>query len=383
MTTRRQLWIALLTGSLLAGLLVSIWLAPKLMRRFYVHGLELVEVTRGLEIPWSMAFLPDGSMLVTERVGRLRKVGIEGQLGEPIAGLPPIAQGGEGGLLGVALSPDFETTNRVFWSYSEPSQNETDGISTAVASGQLIDNTMTKVDVIYRQPEKLTDNRHFGGRLLFDNEGHLLIGLGDRMVRDDAQRLNSAHGKLLRLMPDGSVPADNPFVDSEDTLGEILSLGHRNIQGLAMNPLTGDIWATEHGPASGDEVNLIKPGANYGWPVVSYGCEYNTCDPIGEGQEKPGLESPATWFSPESVPPSALVYITSDRYPKWKGHLLMGVLHSRALMLMTLDKDNRIVERKPMWLGKYERVRDVQQGPDGWIYVAVQSPEGTILRLVP
>lgn len=362
--------------------LVAIKLTPKLMRRFYTQGLELVELTSGLEIPWSMAFLPDGSMLVTERVGRLRHVDSDGLLSRPISGLPLIAQGGEGGLLGVAIAPDFSQSQRVFWSYSEPAANGQPGASTAVASGRLSDDNLSEVEVIYRQPEKLTDSRHFGGRLLFDREGRLLIGLGDRMVRADAQRLDSAHGKLLRIMPDGSVPADNPFVAQEGAMGEILSFGHRNIQGLAINPENGSLWASEHGPASGDEVNLIKPGANYGWPLVSHGCEYNTCEAIGEEREPAGIEAPVTWFGPESVPPSALMFVDSDRYPEWRGHLLMGVLHSRALMLMKVE-GNKIVERKPIWLGKYQRVRDVQQGPDGWIYVAVQSPEGTILRLVP
>lgn len=352
------------------------------MRRFYTQGLELVEVTAGLDIPWSMAFLPDGSMLVTERVGSLRRVYPKGQLSPPVTGLPAIVQGGEGGLLGVAVAPDFSQSGRVFWSYSEPAPEGLQGASTAVASGRLTGINMTDVTVIYRQPKKLTDNRHFGGRLLFDGDGHLLIGLGDRMVRDDAQRLNSAHGKLLRIMPDGSIPPDNPFVSQENAMGEILSYGHRNIQGLALNPENGSLWASEHGPASGDEVNLIKAGANYGWPLISHGCEYNTCDPIGGDVEPAGIEAPATWFGPESVPPSALSFVSSERYPTWQGKLLMGVLHSRALILMNVV-DNQIVDRKPIWLGKYQRVRDVQQGPDGWIYVAVQSPAGTILRLVP
>lgn len=379
-TTRIRL--AILICAILIMVLVSIRLTPKLMRRFHTHGLELVEYASGLNVPWSMAFLPDGSMLVTEREGRLRRIGSNGQVSEPVEGLPPVAHGGEGGLLGLAIAPDFKDSRRLFWSYSEPAVASLQGASTAVASGYLTDTGVSDVKVIYRQAEKLTDQRHFGGRLLFDLDGRLLIGLGDRMVRDDAQRLDSAHGKLLRILPDGSTPPDNPFANQESALPEIFSLGHRNIQGLALDPQTGAIWASEHGPASGDEVNLIKSGANYGWPLVSHGCEYNTCDPIGADIEPPGIEAPATWFGPESVPPSALTVVTSERYPDWQGHLLMGVLHSRALMLMTVEGD-KIVERKPLWLGKYQRIRDVQQGPDGWIYVAVQSPEGTILRLVP
>lgn len=380
--TRKRLHIVILIGILVISVIVAMRLIPKLMRRFYTHGLEVVEITAGLKVPWSMAFLPDGSMLVSEREGNLRRLSPDGQLSAPISGLPPVAQGGEGGLLGIATAPDFEQSHRLFWSYSEPAAAGQTGASTAVASGRLTDEGLTDVNIVFRQAEKLSDNRHFGGRLLFDTEGRLLIALGDRMRRDDAQRLDSAHGKLMRIMPDGSVPADNPFHGREDALGEILSSGHRNIQGLAINPDTGSLWASEHGPASGDEVNLIKPGANYGWPLVSHGCEYNSCAPIGLDAEPAGIEAPVTWFGPESVPPSALTFVTGERYPEWQGHLLMGVLHSRALILMTVEGDE-VVERKPLWLGKYQRIRDVQQGPDGWIYVAVESPEGAILRLVP
>ena len=372
--------------------IASVWLAPKLLRRYYHHGLGLVEIAGGLDVPWSIAFLPDGAMLVTERIGRMRRIGLDGRVGEPIAGLPAVAKGGEGGLLAVALAPDFASSRRVYWSYSEPALDGGPGASTALARGRLLDRsatagatagpTMTDVEVIFRQPAKLADNRHFGSRLLFDRDGHLLLALGDRMARDDAQRLDSAHGKLLRLMPDGGVPNDNPFQDRPEVLGQIWSYGHRNVQGLAFNPQTGSLWASEHGPSGGDEVNLIKPGANYGWPRVTHGCEYDTCAPIGEGVEPPGIEAPLAWFGPQSVPPSALAFVTSERYPQWKGDLLMGVLHSRALIRMKVDGD-RIVERESMWLGKHHRIRDVQQGPDGWIYVAVERPQGAILRLVP
>lgn len=384
MTRKSQILIALLAIFVVASALVAAWVGPKLMRRFYVHGLELVEVASGLEIPWAMAFMPDGSMLITERGGQLRLVDTNGLIGAPISGLPPIAQGGEGGLMGIALDPDFSASRYIYWSYSEPDVEGGDGVSTAVARAKLSPDAteLTGVEVIYRQAEKLDDQRHFGGRIMFDENGHLLVGLGDRMNREDAQLLTSAHGKLLRLLPNGDAPQDNPFVGVADALDEIYSYGHRNIQGMAINPQTGSLWASEHGPDSGDEVNLIAAGANYGWPLFSHGCEYNTCEPIGGSVEPTGTEKPITYFAPESVPPSALSFVTSERYPDWQNHMLMGVLHSRALMLMKIEGD-QVVNRKPLYLGKYMRVRDVQQGPDGWIYVAVQSPTGTILKLVP
>jgi len=384
LTTKSRILITLITITVITTVLVATWVTPKLMRRFYLHGLELVEVASGLGVPWAMAFMPDGSILITERAGQLRLIDTSGSVGAPISGLPPIAVGGEGGLMGVVLDPNFSASRYVYWSYSEPAPDENEGVSTAVARGRLsVDTTqLTDVEVIYRQSEKLTDQRHFGGRLLFDDQERLLVGLGDRMNRADAQDLGSAHGKLLRLLPDGGIPEENPFANEADALDEILSYGHRNIQGMAINPQTKSLWATEHGPDSGDEVNLITAGANYGWPLFSHGCEYTTCEPIGQSVEPEGTEAPLTYFAPESVPPSALSFVTSERYPDWQGHVLMGVLHSRALMLMKVDGDE-IVSRKPLWLGKYMRVRDVQQGPDGWIYVAVQSPSGTILKLMP
>jgi glucose/arabinose dehydrogenase len=380
MSKRRWAWIVIVVALLTTFIGLA---AQRLVKRYVLQGLHVLEVARGLEVPWSMAFLPDGSMLVTERPGRLRLVDLKsGRVGAPIAGLPPVVVRSEGGLLGVVLAPDFASSQRIYWSFSEPAPAGQEGASTAVARGRLDGNTLRDVEVIFRQPVKRSDGRHFGGRLLFDDQGHLFVGLGDRMLRDDAQRLDSAHGKLLRLMPDGSVPADNPFIGRVGALGAIWSMGHRNIQGLAFNPQTGSLWASEHGPAGGDEINLIKAGANYGWPVVTHGCEYTTCAKIGEGSSKPGMEDPLAWFGPESVPPSSLLFVTSERYPAWKGQLLMSVLGGRALVRMTVQGD-RIVERESIWLGQYNRVRDVRQGPDGWIYLAVENPSGVILRIEP
>lgn len=380
LTPRRRL--SLIVIGLVALLILALWLGPKLNRRYYHHGLAVVEVARGLEIPWSFAFLPEGGLLVAERPGRLRIVDAQGRAGPPLAGLPPVATVGEGGLLGVALAPDFARSREVFWSYSEAAPGGGTGYGTSVARGRLGDGRLENVAVIFRQGAASTDLRHFGGRLLFDAQGHLLVGLGDRMQRADAQAPGSLHGKIVRLTRDGLVPADNPWAAGGGPTAAVWSLGHRNVHGLARHPGTGSLWASEHGPSGGDEVNLIRPGRNYGWPTITHGCEYDTCAPIGEGRAKPGLEPPLTWFGPQSVPPSGLAFLTSDRYPGWQGQLFMGVLTGPGLVRLQLDGD-RVVGRVPMWLGRHHRVRDVQQGPDGWLYLAVESPRGAIVRLEP
>lgn len=379
--TRRHRLAIVLTG-LAALLILALWLGPKLNRRYYHHGLKLVEVARDLEIPWSFAFLPEGGLLVAERPGRLRIVDAQGRAGPPLAGLPPVAAVGEGGLLGVALAPDFARSRQLYWSYSEADPGGGPGYGTAVARGVLGAGRLENVQVIFRQGSRATDLRHFGGRLLFDAQGRLLVGLGDRMLRADAQAPASLHGKIVRLMPDGQVPPDNPWVGRADVAPAVWSLGHRNVQGLAWHPTTGSLWASEHGPSGGDEINLIRPGVNYGWPVITHGCEYDTCAPIGEGRAKPGLEQPLTWFGPQSVPPSGMAFVTSDRYPGWRGQLFVGVLSGPGLVRLAVDGD-RVVAREPLWLGRHHRVRDVQQGPDGWLYVAVESPRGAIVRLEP
>ena len=359
---------------------VLAWATPGIVRHYYHQGLRLVEVATGLEAPWAIAFLPDRSMLVTERPGRMRIVDPSGKVGPPLSGLPAVAAFGEGGLLDVVLSPDFATTRLIYWSFSEPAADDPLAASTAVARGRLEGQAVIGAEVIFRQMPKGKDGRHFGSRLLFTPEGHLIVGLGDRSVRDDAQNLASARGKILRLDAAGKAPTDNPFVGRSGALPEIWSYGHRNVQGLAYQPQIGSLWASEHGPNGGDEINLIRPGANYGWPVITYGCEYTTCAKIGEGTVKAGMVQPLTWFGPGSMPPTALAFITGDRYPEWKGQLLVGTLWGQALMRLQVDGD-RVVGREPMWLGSYNRVRDVKQGPDGWIYVAVQNPQGSIVRL--
>jgi aldose sugar dehydrogenase len=361
----------------LAALVLALW-QPRYWQRFYHHGLRLVPVAEGLDTPWAIAFLPDGRLLVTERPGRLRIVETDGRLGAPLVGLPAVRADGEGGLMDVVPAPDFARSGQIYWSYTEAGPGDTAG--TTVARARLDGQQLREVEIVYRQPPVAGPPLHFGSRLRFGPDGRLFVTLGDRWRRDEAQSPASAHGKLLRLEADGRVPADNPFADQPGARPELWTLGHRNVQGLAVHPTSGALWASEHGPDGGDEINLIRRGLNYGWPVVSHGCEYKTCAPIGEGRAKPGMEPPRTWFGPVSVPPTGMAFLTGTRYPRWVGQLFVGTLYGQALMRLTLDGDE-VVARQPMWLGPWNRVRDVKQGPDGWLYVAVENPRGAILRL--
>ena len=365
---------------LLVLVAAAIWATPRILRRFEFQGMKPVTVARGLEFPWSLAFLPDGRMLVTERPGRMRIVTMDGTLGAPFTGLPPVLAEGEGGLLDVVLDPKYNENATIYWSYSEPAPPGQKGGSTAVARGRLEGTQLLAVRVIFRQGEKVDDGRHYGSRLLFTPEGKLLVTLGDRSHRDDAQKLSSAHGKIMRIETDGRAVADNPFVNTPGALPEIWTLGHRNVQGIAFHPDTGELWASEHGPQAGDEINIIERGKNYGWPVITYGCEYTTCAKIGEGTAKAGMEQPITWWSDRSIAPSGLMFLTSDRYPGWKGQMFIGTLTDQALTRIKID-GHKVVEQQRLATGLFERIRDVRQGPDGWIYVLNSSPKGRIIRM--
>lgn len=378
---RHSIWIAISIVVLVALVTAAVWLGPGLVHRFYAHGLKLVTVAKGLETPWSIAFLPDGRMLVTERPGRLRLVEPNGRVSAPLAGLPAVHAAGEGGLMGVVIDPRFVENQFVYWSYSEAGAAAPDLASTAVARGRLADGGLHDVQVIFRQPEKTADTRHFGGRLLFAPDGRLFIGLGDRNIRPDAQLPISAHGKIMRIEADGRLPEGNAFPGGTGTQGAVWSMGHRNVQGLALQPGTGQLWASEHGPNGGDEVNVVHRGHNYGWPVITYGCEYTTCAKIGEGTAKEGMDQPAAWFGPASLPLTGMTFLTSDRYPEWKGQLFVAsLLWGQALVRLRVEGE-RVLAREPMWLENNRILRDVQQGPDGWLYVVTNSPDGRILRL--
>lgn len=336
-----------------------------------------VTVAKGLQNPWGLAFLPDGAMLVTERPGRMRVVARDGTLGPPLSGLPAVDVGGQGGLLDVALDPKFAENRLVYWSYSEAGDG---GNGTAVARGRLDGNALADVRVIFRQQPKVSSRVHFGSRLVFARDGRLFVTLGDRgSRRDDAQRLDNHIGKVVRIEPDGRAPADNPYAGQRGARPELWSHGHRNVQGAALHPQTGALWTNEHGPQGGDELNVTEPGRNHGWPDITYGVNYGSGTEIGEGTERADVVSPVTWWVPTSIAPSGMAFLTSERYPGWQNSVFVGALRARALVRLQLD-GRRVANQERLLSGV--RVRDVRQGPDGWLYVlADDDSDGRILRL--
>ncbi len=340
---------------------------------------RLKVVAEGLEFPWSLAFLPDGRMLVTERPGRLRIVSADGALSPPITGVPTVFAQRQGGLLDVALDPAFEQNRWVYLSYAEPDGAGLAG--TAVARGKLVGNALEAVEVIYRQVPKSEGGLHFGSRLAFAPDGTLFITQGDRYLHKDlAQTLDNDFGKTVRIHPDGSIPADNPFVKTPGARPEIWSYGHRNMQGAAIHPVTGALWTHEHGAMGGDEVNLDQAGRNYGWPVITWGINYDG-QPIGIGSEKAGMEQPLTYWKP-SIAPSGMAFYTADKFPDWRGNLFVGSMKFGYLNRIELD-GTRVINEQPLLKELDARIRCVRQGPDGFLYVTTDSPTGAVLRLEP
>jgi glucose/arabinose dehydrogenase len=336
-------------------------------------------VASGLEHPWGLAFLPDGRMLVTERPGRLRLVGRDGRTSAPLAGVPAVQARGQGGLLDVALDPRFGENRLVYLSYADPGDGGTAG--TAVARGRLGGAGLEDVRVIYRQRPKVSGSNHFGSRLVFARDGTLFVTQGERFAyRDAAQDLASGLGKIVRIHPDGTVPADNPFVGRAGAQPEIWSYGHRNVQGATLHPVTGQLWIVEHGPRGGDELNRPEAGKNYGWPVITYGLEY-WGPKIGEGTAKPGMEQPLYYWDPV-IAPSGLIFYTGDAIPDWKGSLLIGSLRPGLLVRLRLA-DGRVLQEDRHLGDLGERIRDVRQGSDGHPYLLTDSGDGRILRVVP
>jgi glucose/arabinose dehydrogenase len=346
----------------------------------YAAEPKVQRVARGLVQPWSVAFLPDGRYLVTERPGRLRIVERDGRLGEPVAGLPAVDVAGQCGLLDVALDPRFSDNAWVYWTYAEAGEG---GNGTSVARGKLQGNRLSDVQVIFRQMPKVASQLHCGSRLVFARDGRLFVVLGDRFSRkEDAQKLDNHLGKVVRIEADGKAPADNPFAGTAGAQPEIWSLGHRNVQGAALHPDTGELWATEHGPQGGDELNRVLAGRNYGWPLLTYGRNYGSGTRIGEEGPKGGFEQPLKYWVPTSVAPSGLSFLTSERYPGWKGNLFVGTLRGEALLRLELD-GTRVVAEEKLLTSLNARIRDVRQGPDGWLYVLTDGAEGQLLRLAP
>lgn len=336
--------------------------------------------------PWSLAFLPGGQMLVTERGGALRVVEPGGKLrAAPVAGLPAVAARGQCGLLDVLPARDFATSRRIYWSYAEPGQGTEAGRNgVAVARGVLSADAsrVSAVQRIFTQQPKVDSSAHCGGRLAWAPDGRLFLTLGERYSRkDDAPGLATHLGKVVRIEADGRVPADNPHVGVAGALPEIWSRGHRNIQGAAIHPVSGALWITEHGPQGGDEVNVVRAGANHGWPVITHGRNYGSGTRIGVGTEAPGV-APPVWVWTPSIAPSGLAFVTSDRYGSaWRGSLVGGALAGQMLVRLTLDGE-RVLAEERLLVGQ-ARIRDVRQGPDGWLYLLTDSPQGEVLRLVP
>lgn len=332
-------------------------------------------VAEGLAHPWGLAFLPDGSMLVTERPGRLRFVSADGRMSDPLPGVPEVYAQRQGGLLDVALDPDFRSNRLVYLSFAEPGEG---GASTAVARGRLEQDGLRDVEVIFRQQPKVDGGNHFGSRLVFAPDGKLFVTTGERFKFDPAQDLSTDLGKIVRIDPDGSVPDDNPFVGREGARPEIWSYGHRNIQAAAINPRTGVLWEIEHGPRGGDEINIVQPGGNYGWPLVSWGRHYSGED-IPDPPTRPDLAPSIHQWTPV-IAPSGMAFYTGDLFPQWQGSLLVGGLVSEGIVRVALDGD-RVSGEERLSLGM--RIRDVVQGPDGAVYVLTDEDDGKVLRLAP
>lgn len=340
---------------------------------------RVVPLLGGLKNPWSMAFLPDGRMLVTERDGRMRMVSKDFQLDpQAIEGLPDIVARGQGGLFDVVLHPDYTKNGWVYWAYNAPG---TGGWGTALARGQLQGNRMVNVQVLFSMLPKTRTGHHFGGRIVFEKTGMLYLTLGDRGEKERAQQLEDHAGSVIRLFDDGRVPADNPFVQRPGAKPEKWTLGNRNMQGAALHPQTGALWTHEHGPQGGDEINVMRAGRNYGWPVITYGANYGTGTPIGEGQAKPGMEQPLHMWVP-SIAPSGMVFVGGDKFPRWKGNLLVGALRGQMLVRLELDSEKVTVEER-MLQGQLGRIRDLRMGPDGFIYLLTDDADGEMLRLEP
>ena len=343
--------------------------------------LDVQTVASGLAHPWALAFLPDGRMLVTERPGRMRLVTQQGQLSPPVKGVPQVWASGQGGLLDIITDKSFTQNNTVYFCFSE---REDGGGRTAVASATLLSGNAPRLDnlsIIFRQEGPLSSGNHYGCRIVQASDGNLFVTLGDHFTyRNEAQNLRNHLGKLIRIAPDGSVPQDNPFVGRADAKPEIWSYGHRNEQGLAINPASGDLWEIEHGPQGGDEVNIIGKGKNYGWPVIGYGVNYGG-GIIHEGTAKPGMEQPAKYWVP-SIAPSGMAFYSEKLFPKWNGSLFTGALAGKMLVRLSLN-GNTVTGEERLLQNLNERIRDVRQGPDGALWLLTDSSSGRILRVSP
>ncbi|AYQ29809.1 MULTISPECIES: PQQ-dependent sugar dehydrogenase [unclassified Polaromonas] len=380
--------------ALIAPFLIAISVAVLATQPAWGQAVRPQTVAAGLENPWGVAFLPEGRFLVTERPGRMRVIATDGKASAALAGVPRVAAGGQGGLLDVLADSDFARNRTVYFCYSEPAASG-GGNSTALARATLSadDSRLENLKVIFSQKPKFASTAHFGCRIVESRaggangaaDGPLFLTLGDRYSRkEDAQTLDNHHGKIVRINKDGTVPKDNPFVGKAGALPEIWSYGHRNAQGATLAP-DGALWMHEHGPQGGDEINLPEPGANYGWPVVTYGENYGG-GKIGEGlTEKAGMQQPLHYWVP-SIAPSGMAFLTSERYGKaWQGNLFVGSLKFGYLNRIELSApfSGKVVRENKLLTEVGERIRDVKQGPDGLLYVLTDNSNGKLIRLLP
>jgi glucose/arabinose dehydrogenase len=378
-------------GLVTAALAVAILLAASFLIATGTRGeqpgfdssageLEVRTVARGLVNPWALAFLPDGTMLVTERPGRMRIVTTEGQVSPPLKGVPDVWASGQGGLLDVAADKSFAQNKTVYFCFAERADG---GGRTAVARARVNDgkSRLDDVRIIFRQQGPLSSGNHYGCRIAQADDGNLFVTLGEHFsFRDQAQSLRNHLGKVIRIAPDGSVPPGNPFAGRADAKPEIWSYCHRNAQGLAIHPVTGELWETEHGPRGGDEVNLIEKGKNYGWPVIGYGIDYSGAR-IHETSAKDGMEQPLKYWVP-SIAPSGMAFYTGTLFPKWGGSLFTGALRSTMLVRLTLN-GHAVTSEERLLQNLHERIRDVRQGPDGALWLLTDSSNGRVLRVAP
>ena len=338
-------------------------------------------VARGLDHPWAIAFLPDGRLLVTERPGRMRIVATDGKLSPALASVPKVFASGQGGLLDVVLDRGYAQSHTIYFCYAEPGNG---GARTTLARARLVDEGTPRLDdvkVIFQQDGPLSSGQHFGCRIAQTADDNLFLSMGDHYrSRDEAQNLANHIGKTIRIRPDGSVPPDNPFVGRQGAKPEIWSYGHRNAQGLARHPVTGQLWEHEHGPRGGDEVNLVDKGKNYGWPVIGYGIDYSGAK-IHESTKKAGMEQPL-WHWVPSIAPSGMAFYAGDLFPAWRGNLFVGALAAQLLVRLELD-GQKVVREERLLRDQNERIRDVRQGPDGALWLATDSSSGRILRVAP
>jgi glucose/arabinose dehydrogenase len=343
------------------------------------HAFRVVRLVEGLSFPWSIAFLPDGRMLVTERDGRLRIVSRDFKLDpKPVEGVPAVVATGQGGLFDVALHPKFAENQIIYLAYNGAGNG---GWGTELVRARLDGHRLVESKTLFRLDPKSRAGQHFGGRIVFDRNGYLYLTLGDRGSKDRAQRLDDHAGSVIRLHDDGRVPQDNPFTKRSGARPEKYTLGNRNMQGAALHPVTGELWTHEHGPQGGDEINVMRAGRNYGWPVITYGVNYGIGTRIGEGTHKEGMEQPLYKWVP-SIAPSGMAFYQGDKFPRWQGNILVGALRSEMLVRLELDGE-KIVREERLIKGVLGRIRDVRVGPDGYVYLLTDDSEGVLARLEP